>query len=262
MIYYVNLFLILSIVLTLIYIFFKQTKILVKENFNKVINTQFNIDKIYVINLDKDTKRLSIFKNMCDTNNLSFERFPAINGHTLDPNNYYLKNYISPNNKLSNGQIGCALSHINIWHKVINSSNENVIIFEDDVIIPNNFINKLNIYTKELLHDSEMILLGGNTLIGKKYSKHFLHVNRKIKKNGNYGLFGYVIRKQTANKLLKTCKKINKTIDHYLNKKFYLKNKVFFCNPMLVKHNYNFYSNIFNKIRTDDSLRNNKIKII
>ena len=52
------------------------------------------------------------------------------------------------------------------------------------------------------------------------------------------------------------------TIDHHLNLNYYSQNNVFFCNPQLIKHDYNYYSNILQKVRKDDTIKNNKIEII
>lgn len=228
------------------------------ENFNN----KNIIDKIYVINLKKDINRFNYIKNLASNASLNINRYDAIYGKTVSKDDPYLNNYISKNNKLSDPQKGCALSHIKLWDNIKKSNDNIIMILEDDVIIPQNFLYMFNQYIKELPNDWEMILLGSNTIIGKIYSPHFLHLTKKTKKNGNYGTFAYIIKKPTAEKLLNTCLKLDKTIDHHLNKNFYHNHKVFFCNPQLIKHNYNFISNITNKKRNGDELRNNKVKII
>jgi glycosyl transferase family 25 len=221
----------------------------------------FRINKTYVINLEHDKARFNDILKMGTRANIPLERFDAINGKLLAANDPYIKKFFSENNKLKNSQKGCALSHIKIWEQIANNKNEIVMILEDDAIIPENFNKKIDKYIKELPIDWEMILLGGNNLIGKRYSKHFIEANPTVKKHCNYGLFGYMIKRSTARKLLDTCVYMSKTIDVQLNKHFYNTNKVYFCYPQLITHNYDYYSNIFNRIRTNDTDKNNKIII-
>ena len=237
------------------------TIIILKVLKNKYESFDSNfIDKIYVINLLSDKKRLNVIDNSLNKLNLNYIRFDAINGKYITPDDN--KKYFKKKNKLSKSQKGCALSHIKLWEHIHYNNDDVILILEDDSIIPNNFTKNLNTYIKELPNDWDMILLGGNSIYGKKHSEHFIYLDKKYKKNGNYGLFAYLIKKQTVPKLLESCKNLGKTIDHNLNKKFYVDNKVFFCNPMLISHNYNFFSNIMNRVRTNDELKNNKIIII
>jgi glycosyl transferase family 25 len=224
--------------------------------------TDFKINKTYVINLETDKDRLKDILNMGKRENIHIERFDAVNGRKLSSQDPYIKKFFSKQNKLKKSQKGCALSHIKIWEKIKENNDENVMILEDDAIIPTDFNNKLNAYIKELPDNWEMVLLGGNNIVGKQYSKLLLKANPLTKKHCNYGLFGYLIKKNTATKLLNVCMGLGKTIDVQLNKHFYKRNNVFFCSPQLITHNYDYYSNIFNKVRTNDAINNNRIEII
>jgi len=194
--------------------------------------------------------------------NMDITRFEAVNGRKLAVNDPYIRKFFSSKNKLKSGQKGCALSHIKIWELVDKGTAEVVLILEDDAIIPTDFNNKLAKYMAELPSDWDMVLLGGNNLMGKRHSQRLLYTDNTIKRDGNYGLFGYLIKKTTAAKLLVTCLKMKATIDTHLNRKFYKNNKVFFCNPQLITHNYNYYSNIFERKRARDEAVNNIIKVI
>jgi hypothetical protein len=75
-----------------------------------------NIDKFFVINLDKRGDRLKEFENECHTYNLDmlkYERFPAIY-------------------KPENPSAGCTLSHAEVLKIAKNRGYKNIIIFEDD----------------------------------------------------------------------------------------------------------------------------------
>ena len=55
---------------------------------------------------------------------------------------------------------------------------------------------------------------------------------------------------------------MNTTIDHHLNLNFYQNNNVFFAHPQVITHDYDYYSNTMNKIRSDDEVQNNKITFV
>jgi len=236
------------------------------ETRNENFDTFTKIKMTYVVNLDKDKERMEIVKNELKRENIPFKRFSAVNGKTLNLSSPKCNKYFSElgKNKLKRSQMGCSMSHITLWETIANHKNVNDVfmILEDDAVVPKDFHTKIHPYFNELPTDWDMLLLGANSMIGKKYSKNLLYTDKTIKKNGNYGTYAYLIRPNCAKKLLRTCEKMDKTIDHYLNKNFYLNHKVYFCNPHFVTHNYNFMSNIFNRTRENDSAKNNIIKVI
>ena len=91
------------------------------------------VDKVYVINMDRDTDRLTSFHSeMADWH---YERFSAINIKDLDPIELQqLKSkYIGGWNFLRKSEIGCLFSHVALWEKVATDPLLNsIIVFEDD----------------------------------------------------------------------------------------------------------------------------------
>lgn len=86
------------------------------------------VDKIFVINLDKDVVRLNEFDQQMKILNLEYERFPAI---TYDPE--LEERYISNGLLLSKGERGCLLSHLSIYQLLADHpEHEHYLIFEDD----------------------------------------------------------------------------------------------------------------------------------
>ena len=67
-----------------------------------------------------------------------------LNKNELDSLTFKNKNNINPwNSKMSPSQIGCALSHIKIYKKFINTNSELAFILEDDAIFLEDFGNKI-----------------------------------------------------------------------------------------------------------------------
>jgi GR25 family glycosyltransferase involved in LPS biosynthesis len=219
-----------------------------------------NYHSIYVVNLESDINRWDQILNDAKKQNLNIKRFNAVDGRKINLNHPSITN-IFKSRKLKPGQKGCALSHINLWKQISNGNpDDNIIILEDDAIIPKDFDNKLKLYLNQAPNNWDMIILGGNRFKGTHYSNNL--IKPVINKYGNWGTFGYMIKRKCAKKLLKNCSILNTTIDHHLNLNFYSQHNVFFCVPQLVTHDYNYYSNILHKVRKDDSERNNKVEII
>lgn len=80
---------------------------------------------VYIINMDKDTKRWNtVSKRFID------KGFAPIRRRGYDVSRMDLSSYVTKGS--SNGIIGCALSHIEIWKEFLRSNNEYVLIAEDD----------------------------------------------------------------------------------------------------------------------------------
>lgn len=139
---------------------------------------------------------------------------------------------------LTSGAVGCALSHLNLWNSV--QPHKNLVIFEDDIVLCDNFIPKLNMLLKEMPDDWELFYLGS-------------HIKQKILDESNTPIFipkgqvngtgSYVINAKGAEKLRKLCFPLNENqIDTVMYSKFKFL-KVYHANPPLVS-NKNFASDV------------------
>lgn len=103
--------------------------------------------KIYVINLKKDVDRYKVVSGALEKLGLSWERVDAVQGSNVNreehPEVFCGKEYIVRHNFLSkailkgsltNGELGCAMSHLRVYHKLALSGDEGAIILEDDFV--------------------------------------------------------------------------------------------------------------------------------
>lgn len=180
-------------------------------------------EKIYCINLDNDTEKLSYFNNeLLKTNIKNYERFAAIDGSKLDLSlidstiitNHSRSNIKSKHQKvfgisLTFGSLGCALSHKKIFEECQHSSKP-FLIFEDDIIVEKNFTN---IFEQIIQRSPEydILYLGYNEIGGfrKKKIDDLLSVPSGL----ITGLYGYMLSPTGAKKLLSTIFPLNKQID-------------------------------------------------
>ena len=123
--------------------------------------------KTILINLKREKERLEFMTNQLNGLKILFERLEAINGKEYLENggNEYdeesaLKNHYS---KLTNGEIGCALSHKRCYQKFLNDpeykNTKYLLILEDDVELDKNFKDS-SVKSLSCMHVIEHIGLG------------------------------------------------------------------------------------------------------
>ena len=128
-------------------------------------------DKIYVINLKKNSDRRDYISKLMLENNISFEFFEAVDGtELLNSEELYLKfweeNFLDCNNwKPNHGQMGCWLSHVAIWKKIVKDNIESCLILEDDIVLNfpdanESFLKNFNDYYNELPNDWNIFMPG------------------------------------------------------------------------------------------------------
>jgi len=222
------------------------------------------IDQVYVINMDKDKDRLNKVKKEMKKHGLRFRRFNGIVTKELSKD--VLDSYVEPScQKLcTKGLIGCGISHMKVWEDVINMGYKNAIIFEDDVMLDENFNEKLGFNLKELPDDYDILYLGSlgygdpnaklDILSG--VSKFVFPIPDGIKEeNQKYktlivpefplGLYGYMISKKGCQKFINRFRE--KKLQNHIDVEMMLYRdglKVFSCNESIAYPNFNIPSTI------------------
>lgn len=174
------------------------------------------IDKIFIINLDKDNERLKkSYKQLNYYNIKNYERYPAIYGANLSKDK--LNSYTTTIGKIiaSKSMIGCGISHINIWKNIIKEKISKCLILEDDFILTDDFLNKFNNIINKAPVNYDIIFLTNNIIHNKNFKLY--DINEYFYKQ----LFisqtvGYIITLNGANKILKYINKVSYHIDFEL----------------------------------------------
>lgn len=199
------------------------------------------IEKIFYINLDRRQDRNINVLQIMKKYGMNATRISAIDGTKLDvtkiPNSIITEKGIHDAQKknqhisvsLTMGAIGCALSHRNVWKKIIDENIDNVLILEDDIRFDSNFGKKLDNYANHWPKNYDVIFLGYHPASIKFITKS---VNDVFTRSNNvYGTFGYVVSKKGAEKLLKIFP-LNYQIDTEIHRNFHN------IDAYLVKPNY------------------------
>ena len=186
--------------------------------------------KKYVINLKRRSDRLDKFKINCPYNDV--EVIEAFDGQNID-NNKNKTLYDKIKNKkieydITNQELGCFISHIMVWKKIIDNNSKYNLIFEDDAIFSDNFKTELDKVELDKYINNLLYVGGRNTpdfIMDKKYSIDVTDklVKHNLKPEFNWdqqfrGAFGYLITKQFAEILYYSFDFIydGQAVDHYI----------------------------------------------
>ena len=140
-----------------------------KEKLFEELNSFF--DHIFVITLKRSTDRHDLIKKSLD--GLNYSIYWAVDGNDLDINDLHEKGLYhrhlskllrkregNPPVDMTKPQLGCALSHVNVYKEIIENNYERALIFEDDISINLNAIDSTLQALRELPDDWEVLRLG------------------------------------------------------------------------------------------------------
>lgn len=114
----------------------------------------------FCITLERRADRWKRFQDQSGINGLPIKRFLGVDGKTIDikkedrvatltKRNILTKSRRSHEELDSIGGVGCALSHIAVWQWMVDNNQPLCLIFEDDAVVPPDFIKRANDCIKE-----------------------------------------------------------------------------------------------------------------
>jgi glycosyl transferase family 25 len=171
------------------------------------------VDKIFIINLDKDVERLSnAYKQLDKYEFKNYEKFTGIYGKQLSIDE--INDNTTTIGKLfaSRSMIGCGLSHIRIWEKILKENINLSLILEDDFICKDDFKNRLNNVLLKAPKDYHIIYLS-SSIIQNNYLKLYDINDYFYKQIFVVQTLSYIITLEGAEKLLKYITKVTYHID-------------------------------------------------
>lgn len=130
---------------------------------------------IFIVSLQQDVEKRKAISKILNDFSLDFTFIDAVYGKDL-PSDYLDSLRKKSSGKLANrgfsatpGEIGCTLSHIKVYEKVVDKGLEWACILEDDAILDNRFKKFINEFDSKDLNSNNLYLLGGQTPNSKKY---------------------------------------------------------------------------------------------
>lgn len=195
--------------------------------------------RIFVINLARHAQRRAFMKMQLDALGLPYEIFDAIDGVALSPDflkeNHDAERARQLNRRdLSQGEIGCALSHLAIYKKMMAEDIPLALIFEDDALIGSQFPEVLERLIAQSNAEDETVMLLNHT---QKYSgwsgRKIDRSHRLVPAVNAYCAHAYLVTQAAARKLYATLHPVHAVADcwNYLieNKQVRIHSVVPYC---------------------------------
>jgi glycosyl transferase, family 25 len=183
---------------------------------------------ITVINLKKDIDRKNNITQQLNKLNLKFDFFEAIYGSELSSEEldlvYNPKLSIDNGTRaLTRGEVGATLSHFGVYQKMIEDDIDEMIIFEDDIAVGQDFLAALDVI-EHLPKNWEVFLLSYS--LRTKQDSRLCHFNVNLENNPTSfgvgvplkvlgGAFCYVINRRGAQRMLSYKDSMHRVIDYY-----------------------------------------------
>ena len=183
---------------------------------------------IYIINLKSRPEKKEFMKKQMDKHKLNAIFFEAVDGNELDLNELIDENIISQiddvriKRPLRRGEIGCSMSHMLVWLRLLKSDKQYALVFEDDAILCNDFKEMLRgVIDEANTVEWDVLYLNENCYYHFKEKCDGKHVSRRIiaPTNVGYGLYGYVIKKDAVHKYIKGMLPITIPVDNFIIEK-------------------------------------------
>ncbi len=159
-------------------------------------------EPVHINNIDfsRNLNRIENMKRRLD--GVDYEFFYGTHGKDID-----VQYYRSKGSRLTRGQMGCALSHYQIYQKMVDENLDNVLILEDDCVFCENIV-ELSEYYAQLPEDYHVFYLGYDCPFMSSFSSHL---------NISTGSVGWThsmnVKKHCAEKILEINKDLLWTAD-------------------------------------------------
>jgi glycosyl transferase, family 25 len=180
---------------------------------------QCSLPPIWVLNLRRSVERRARIRDHLGALGLPFEIIEGVDGRAMTPRDLAAvsssrESLRLAGRELTPGEIGCSLSHLELYRKQIDEGWDEVVILEDDALVDPAFVEVMK-RIESLPADWELVLLyHGHPQISFWGSRR-LGCYRCVKfASTAWGTVGYLLRRSGAQKLLAHGFPVRVTADH------------------------------------------------
>lgn len=208
--------------------------------------------RTFVLNLEHNTERKKYMQDLLKDIPIDYGFFPAVYGKSITNIDQFYDSKLAEKKakrQLNVGEIGTAISHKNIYKKMIDENIEQALILEDDVTFLDGFID---VYKKieKINVGNKIILLG--TIVKKKIKKIWKKTltpehSMYLVLNNYAGAYGYIIGLDAAKRIYYHNKKVFIEADKW---KYYRRlSQIWLVSPSVVTVDEIFPSEIGDDLR-------------
>lgn len=149
---------------------------------------------IYIVSLKQDVEKREVISNTLKELGLQFSFIDAIYGKELseDVLNSIRAKSVGTVVPATSGEIGCTLSHIKVYQKLLKDNKKWACILEDDVILDRRFKVFVDNFNNDTMDPKDLYLMGGQS---HPVNKYIIKSNKNTKYIGEQ-IFHKTIRSQ------------------------------------------------------------------
>jgi GR25 family glycosyltransferase involved in LPS biosynthesis len=210
-----------------------------------------DIDKYYMCHYSKLTDRKKYVENVVSKYNIDLHWIYEYDKEQLDEKELSEKfpylfsdRYYGNGVKLSLPNISLAMKHYSVFLDVIKNDYKNVVVFEDDIVLVDDFDIKLKKYINQLPENYDLLWIGVCCNLHIPQTNPDINVyNNNIQ--GSRCTHAYVISNEACKKMIDFFSNIYQPIDWFFNAAIYnLSMNNYWAEPALSTQNENFDSTL------------------
>ena len=158
---------------------------------------------ILVINLEKNRERMASMDRKLKALGLVYERIPAVYGAALTKDERKkryarFRAFLANGVPLKDGEIGCALSHLLCYKRILSEGWDGALVFEDDVVLERGFPQADERIREKRVAGRPQVFLFSSCLVPDKKSEPEIE-----RITGAFGTDGYWISREAAALIVK-----------------------------------------------------------
>jgi glycosyl transferase family 25 len=160
--------------------------------------------KVFVINLEKDVERKTSLQEQLQYLNLEAEFIKAVYGKELTQTQLENSCPDFDSSALTLGEVGCSMSHINVYKKMIDENISIALVLEDDVTFNDDLLSVLSHlekYPQALNSEPNVFLLNRTNEYFDSFKKPLTNNHNIVNVIDAACTFGYVLNLSAAKKL-------------------------------------------------------------
>lgn len=196
-----------------------------------------NFPKVFCVTLKETPKRTEYAHNHFKQHGLDVEFFEGIYGPTFGlkttiPNNF--ENADGSDYFIKSGRIGCFLTHLMLWKTLLHNNYDEILVVEDDVVLVENFKEKLIDIKNRLPVDWQYVFVGHCCLPKLEFQTK---IDKGILSSTQAPMctHAYLIKKSSIPVLIETNRQVSAAIDIQIQKNSLPNLKYYILNPPLAK---------------------------
>lgn len=188
--------------------------------------------KTFIINLAERSDRKNFMQDQLNKLNLNYQFIEAIDGRKLSDDEINKVTLNFADSYLTKGEIGCALSHLKVYKKMVNENIDIALVLEDDAILANDLsstLREINAIDNKQKPNIYLLSRADSFIKNQKISNNIYRIKDAS------AAHGYIINIKAAKNLISQLHPIRYEADMWSIFNFFGFAKIYCVHPYLIE---------------------------